>query len=81
MPLTLYKLVESRIKRMSTFIPKGFNSDPLQSTVQGTLFLSSGDTSEISKELVPLIKKNPGKLTELIIDAWLETRASRDFLA
>ena len=79
MSLSIIELVKLRMKRMSTFIPKNLDLSNPQNTLQGTLFLSSADPKEVSKELIPIIKDNPNRLTKSIIDTWLEERATKDF--
>ena len=80
MAKALQQVVQSRMDKMATYIPKGYNTDPYQDTVQGPLFLASTESKHIVKGLIPLIKKSSGELTIQVIDTWLEKRAKKDFL-
>ena len=81
MASTLQELVEKRITRMSSYVPKIVDStDIAQDTLQGKRFLSSAENSTIVSKLIPMIRKSKAQLTITVIDTYLERRAKKDYL-
>jgi len=78
--MKLTELIHNRKEYFDKIIPKKCEDALSFEQIQGPLYSSSLDNKNIVKDLLPLIMNDKTKLTEVIVDTWLNKRATKDFL-